>query len=98
MSAYFSLETFIKTTRDHWNIECGLHWRLDVILDEDHSRNRVRNSIDNLSLIRKIVFNLTKLDKSMGEKLTLKQKMTRYTSDFKNIENLIFNVIPYTSN
>lgn len=98
MSKNFSLETFIKTTREHWNIECGLHWRLDVILDEDHSRNRVGNSIDNLSLIRKIVFNLTKLDKSMGEKLTLKQKMTRYTSDFKNIENLIFNVIPYTSN
>lgn len=98
LSKNFSLETFMKTTREHWNIECGLHWRLDVILDEDHSRNRVGNSIDNLSLIRKIVFNLTKLDKSMGKKLTLKQKMTRYTSDFKNIENLIFNVIPYTSN
>lgn len=98
LSKNFSLETFIKTTREHWNIECGLHWRLDVILDEDHSRNRVGNSIDNLSLIRKIVFNLTKLDKSMGKKLTLKQKMTRYTSDFKNIENLIFNVIPYTLN
>lgn len=53
-------------------------------------------SIDNLSLIRKIVFNLAKLDKSMGDKLTLKQKMTRYMSDSKNIENLIFNVIPYS--
>ena len=42
-----------------------------------------------------MVFNLIKLDKSMGEKLTMKQKKTRYISDFKNIENLIFNVIPY---
>lgn len=29
----------------------------------------------------------------MGTNLTLKKKMTRYTSDFKNIENLIFQVI-----
>ncbi len=97
LSNQFSFETFINTTRQHWNIECGLHWRLDVIFDEDHSRNREGNSINNLSLIRKIVFNLARLDKSMGEKLTLKQKMTRYTSNFKNIENLIFNVISYSN-
>lgn len=97
LSKNFSMQTFMSTTREHWNIECGLHWRLDVIMDEDHSRNRVGNSVDNLSLIRKIVFNLAKLDKSMGDKLTLKQKMTRYTSDFKNIENLIFKVIPYST-
>lgn len=97
LSKTFSLQTFMNTTREHWNIECGLHWRLDVIMDEDHSRNRIGSSIENLSLIRKIVFNLARLDKSMGENLTLKQKMTRYTSDFKNIENLIFNVIPYSN-
>lgn len=97
LSDKFDIQTFINTTIEHWNIECGLHWRLDVILDEDHSRNREGNSINNLSLIRKIVFNLARLDKSMGDKLTLKQKMTRYTSDFNNIENLIFNVIPYSS-
>ena len=97
LSDTFNIQTFINTTREHWNIECGLHWRLDVILDEDHSRNREGNSINNLSLIRKIVFNLARLDKSMGDKLTLKQKMTRYTSNFNNIENLIFNVIPYSS-
>lgn len=97
LSKKIDVETFIKTTREHWNIECGLHWRLDVILDEDHSRNRDGNSINNLSLIRKIVFNIARLDKSMGEKLTLKQKMTLYTSNFQNIENLIFNVIPYSN-
>ena len=97
LSKAFSMQTFMSTTREHWNIECGLHWRLDVIMDEDHSRNRIGNSIDNLSLIRKIVFNLARLDKSMGDKLTLKQKMTRYTSNFNNIENLIFNVIPYSN-
>ncbi len=95
LSNNFTVNTFISSTRNHWNIECSLHWRLDVIMDEDHSRNRKDNSIENLATIRKIVFNLAKLDTSMGDKLTLKQKMTRYTSNFKNIENLIFNVIPF---
>ncbi len=93
LSNTFDINSFIKITREHWNIECSLHWRLDVIMDEDHSRNRVGNSVDNLSLIRKVVFNLARLDDSMG-KLTLKKKMTRYISDFHNIENLIFHVIP----
>lgn len=93
LSQQFSLDRFIQVTREHWNIECSLHWRLDVILDEDHSTSKKDNSIDNLAIIRKIVFNLARLDTSMGN-LTLKKKMTRYLFDFHNIENLIFNVIP----
>ena len=93
LSQQFSTEKFKIITREHWNIECSLHWRLDVILDEDHSTNKKDNSIDNLSIIRKIVFNLARLDSSMGN-LTLKKKMTRYALDFTNIENLIFNILP----
>lgn len=88
------LETSI---RDHWNIECGLHWRLDVILDEDHSTNKVGNSIHNLSAIRKIAFNLASLDDSFGKKIPLQRKLTRYMLDFKNIEKLIFSVLPSIS-
>lgn len=93
LSEKFNIDRFINITREHWNIECSLHWRLDVILDEDHSTSKKDNSIDNLAIIRKIVFNLARLDNSMGN-LTLKKKMTRYVFDFHNIENLIFNVIP----
>lgn len=93
LSQQFNIDKFISITREHWNIECSLHWRLDVILDEDHSTNKKDNSIDNLAIIRKIVFNLARLDNSMGT-LTLKKKLTRYLHDFRNIENLIFNVIP----
>ena len=93
LSQQFPTETFKNITRAHWNIECSLHWRLDVILDEDHSTNKKDNFSDNLAIIRKIVFNLARLDSSMGN-LTLKKKLTRYSFDFKNIENLLFNVIP----
>lgn len=87
-----SIEKLIESIRDHWNIECGLHWKLDVILNEDHSRNRVNNSINNLSIMRKIVFNLASLDNSFG-KVPLQRKLTRYMLDFNNIEKLIFEVI-----
>ena len=82
-----------KVVRDHWSIECGLHWKLDVILDEDHSRNRKDNSIKNLSIVRKIVFNLASFDTNFW-KVPLQRKLTRYMLDFKNIEKLIFEVIP----
>ena len=85
-----------EVIRDHWKIECGLHWRLDVIMNEDYSRNRVGNSINNLSILRKTVFNLASLDNSFG-KVPLKRKLTRYVLDFKNIERLIFDVIPNLS-
>ena len=87
-----SIEKLIETIRDHWNIECGLHWKLDVILDEDHSRNRIKNSISNLSIMRKIIFNLASLENSFG-KAPLQRKLTRYMLDFKNIEKLIFEII-----
>lgn len=96
MDTNINMEMFMKTTRSHWNIECGLHWRLDVILNEDRSRNRVKHSISNLSIIRKIVFNMVRMDNSFG-KLTFEKKMTKYKTDFSNIENLIFNVIPKIS-
>lgn len=91
-----TIEKLIEAIRDHWNIECGLHWKLDVILDEDHSRNRIKNSINNLSIMRKIVFNLASLDTRFG-KVPLQRKLTRYMLDFSNIEKLIFEVIPSIS-
>ncbi len=91
-----TIDKFIESNRDHWSIECGLHWKLDVILDEDHSRNRINNSIENLSILRKIVFNLASLDDRFG-KVPLQRKLTRYMLDLSNIEKLIFEVIPNIS-
>jgi len=93
MDTEIRMEMFVKATRNHWNIECGLHWRLDVILNEDRSTNKIGHSISNLSIIRKIVFNLVRLDKSFGN-ISFEKKLTRYKVDFSNIENLIFNVFP----
>lgn len=89
-----SIDEFEETVRDHWNIETGLHWKLDVIFREDDSRSRIGNSIHNLSLVRKIAFNLTNLDDSFKPKTPLRRKITRYLFDFSRIERLLFEVIP----
>ena len=89
-----SLNLFVKATRNHWNIECGLHWRLDVIFDEDHCTSRRKYSIENLAALRKVVFNLVRLDPSFGDKIPLQRKLTRYRMDYKNIEKLIFDILP----
>jgi len=94
MDTEMSIEMFVKTTRSHWNIECGLHWRLDVIFNEDRSRNREGHSVANLSAVRKLVFNIVKMDSSFG-KVSFEKKLTRYRYNFGNIENLIFRVMPH---
>ena len=82
-----------EITRNHWQIENSLHWILDVHFKEDFSMSKKDNSIFNLSLLRKICYNLIKLDDSFG-KISFKKKLNRYNFDFQLLENLIFNVIP----
>jgi len=93
MDTEMAVEMFVRAARSHWNIECGLHWRLDVIFNEDHSRNREGRSVANLSAVRKLVFNIVKMDSSFG-RISFEKKLTRYRYNFENIENLIFCVIP----
>jgi len=87
-----TIDEFIGYTRDHWKIESH-HWLLDVYYREDWSKARKGHSIHNLSVLRKIVLNLSKCD-SMMPKKTTQSRITRYNSDFKYIENFIFNEIP----
>ena len=86
-------EKFAVITRNHWQIENSLHWILDVHFREDFSTSKKDNSIFNLSLLRKICYNLIKLDDSFGN-ISFKKKLNRYNFDFQLLENLIFNVIP----
>ena len=50
--------------RSHWEVENRLHWCLDVCLNDDQARARVRNSAQNLAAIRRMVLNILRLDKS----------------------------------
>ena len=44
--------------RNHWGIENGLHWQLDVTFQEDHNRVTRRNAAENLALLRRLTLSL----------------------------------------
>ena len=48
----------------HWEVENRLHWCLDVCLNDDQARARVKNSAENLARIRRMVLNILRLDTS----------------------------------
>ena len=50
--------------RAHWGIENQVHWCLDVALNDDQMRARVKNAGANLAIVRRLVLNLFRLDKS----------------------------------
>ena len=77
----------------YWTIENNLHWILDVHFREDWSLCKEESVLKNLSIIRKICYNLTKLD-PINTKLSFKKKLTLYNHNLDNIKRLIFNVIP----
>jgi predicted transposase YbfD/YdcC len=53
-----------RAARDHWHVENGLHWVLDIAFREDESRARVKNAAQNLSVLRQIALNLLKSEKT----------------------------------
>lgn len=74
LSTPLSAERFGQAAREHWGIENGLHWVLDVTMNEDQARNRADNGPQNLALLRRLALNLAKLEPSKG---SMKGKLKR---------------------
>lgn len=83
-----------KIIRGHWSIENNLHWVLDICFKEDLSRIRKNNGLENMALIRKIAYNLIKLDTRFKKNISTKRKMNIYNQDNKFLEELLFDIIP----
>ena len=64
MSQALTPERFLAVVRAHWGIENGLHWVLDVTMNEDQMRNRKDNGPENLALLRRLALNLAALEPS----------------------------------
>lgn len=67
-----SAEQLAHAIRSHWEVENALHWRLDIAFREDQSRVRVGYAAENFAVIRHIVLNLLKSDKT--KKMGVKSK------------------------
>jgi len=74
LSAPLSPDRLNETTRSHWGVENQLHWRLDVVMNEDQDRSRLGNAPHNLAVLRHMALNLMQKD---GEKGSLRGKIKK---------------------
>ena len=54
LSRKLTPEKLSEVLRAHWSVENHLHWRLDVVFNEDDARSRKDNAPQNLAVIRRI--------------------------------------------
>ena len=66
LSTKLSAERFNEVVRSHWGVENRLHWRLDVIMNEDQDRNRMDNSPYNHAILRHMALNVFQKEGSKG--------------------------------
>src|SRR4051794_33041176 len=78
LSNPLSAERFGAVARAHWGIENGLHWVLDVTMNEDQARNRKDHGPQNIARLRRLALNLAKLE---GSKESMKRKRMRAALD-----------------
>jgi predicted transposase YbfD/YdcC len=81
-SARLPPERLAAAIRNHWRVEDGLHWVLDVGFREDASRGRERNAARNLALLRKIALNLARADGTLKASLKGKRKYAGWDDAF----------------
>ena len=74
------VKRFAEAVRGHWGIENSLHWVLDVVFDEDHSRIRKGHGPDNFALLRRFAVSLIKHDTSPGS-IKKKRKRAAWNND-----------------
>ena len=84
-SRVLTAEQLAAAARAHWGVENRLHWVLDVSFGEDGSTSRKDNAPQNLSLLKKIVLNMIRLDTTHKTKgsLRLKRKAAAWDDDLR---------------
>ena len=73
--------SLLRATRDHWGIENGLHWVLDMAFDQDHSRVRSGHADQNLAVLRRLALNL--LQQQQTAKVGIKAKRKKAGWDYE---------------
>ena len=86
-TAYYLLSTILTperlnaVVRSHWGIENRLHWRLDVVMNEDQDRVRLGNGPHNMAVLRHMALNI--LQKDTAKRSTrLKIKRAAWNDDY----------------
>ena len=82
----YSLEVnakrILKATRQHWGIENGLHWVLDIAFNEDRSRVRKDHALANLAVLRYMAVNLLKQETFAKGGIKAKRLQAGWNEDY----------------
>ena len=70
----------LDAVRAHWGVE-AMHWILDMDFDEDHSRARTGNAAENLAMLRHVVLNVLRLDRTIFGGISKKRKELTWNED-----------------
>ena len=70
----------LEAIRAHWGVE-AMHWTLDMDFDEDRSRARTDDIAENLAMLRHVVVNVLRLDKSLFGGISVKRKELTWDDD-----------------
>ena len=71
-----------EIAREHWGIENKLHWRLDVVFNEDKACIRNDNAAENISTLRKWALNIAGKAKEKPSQ-SIKSVMRKNAMSFK---------------
>ncbi len=80
-------ERIQRAVREHWGVENGLHWTLDMALREDESRIRTDHAPANMAVLRHIALNLVRMDTT--RKVGIKASLKKAGWDTKYLERLL---------
>jgi len=80
------VRAFATRVRGHWQIENQLHWRLDVIMDEDDAHIRVNHGPENMAVLRHMAVNLLKHEPS---KISIQSKRLQAACNNEYLEKVV---------
>ncbi|MGH7810631.1 MAG: ISAs1 family transposase [Candidatus Binatia bacterium] len=81
LSKKFKPGELLHIVREHWQIENGQHWHLDVVLREDDMRTRKDHGPANIAVLRRLALNVVRADPSKGS-LSAKIKRAGWNENF----------------
>ena len=77
------VKNFAAATRKHWGIEVKLHWRLDVIFDEDLSRIRKGHAPENFAIIKHVALAMLMKEKSTKKGVARKRLSCAFCDEYR---------------
>lgn len=76
------VQTFAYAVRSHWAIENTLHWRLDVVFNDDRNNTSDRTAAQNLRTLRTIALAALDAEKTSKGSTRIKRKACSWDVDY----------------